>query len=36
MKPMDLISVDTDKFLDLARKNIRSKLCARIQNEEAR
>ena len=29
MKPLDLIWVDTDKFVDPTRKKIRSKLCAR-------
>ena len=29
MKPLDLISVDTDKSVDPTRKKIRSRLCAR-------
>ena len=29
MKPLDLIWLDTDKFVDPTRKKIRSRLCAR-------
>ena len=36
MKPLDLIWVHTDKSVDLAHKKFRSRLCKRIQDEEAR
>ena len=36
MKPLDLIWVDTNKSVDPTRKKIRSRLCKRVQNEEAR
>ena len=36
MKPLDLIWVDTDKSVDLTRKNSIEVVCKRIQNEEAR
>ena len=36
MKPLDLLRVDTNKSVDPTSKKIRSRLCARVQNEEAR
>ena len=36
MKSLDLIWVDTDESVDPTRKKIRSRLCKRVQNEEAR
>ena len=36
IRPLDLIWVDTDKSVDPAHKKSRSRLCKRLQNEEAR
>ena len=34
-KPLDLIWVDTDKSVDPAHKKTRSRMCKRVQDEEA-
>ena len=36
MKPLDLISVDTDKSVDPTRKKIRSRLCARDETRRSK